>query len=193
MAPFDLNNWMMVFLRVSALLAIFPVFSMPAIPIQVRLALSALVSFLIAPGLPAAHLPDSFAGLVLLMMMEVGVGLLLGFISRILFYILEFAGNLIATEMGMNLGATLNPLNNSRGEAPGLVLFYLGAMVFLTLDMHQWILHALQRSYQMLPVGGAHLRAALFNEIVGRTGQLFLTGLLIAAPVIAVSFLINLV
>jgi flagellar biosynthetic protein FliR len=127
------------------------------------------------------------------MMMEAGVGLLLGFVSRLLFYILEFAGNLIGSEMGMNWGATLNPLSHTRSEAPGMILFYLGAMAFLSLDMHQWLLRALQRSYELLPVGGAHLGPALFNDLVHRTSQLFLVGLLIAAPVIAVSFLINLV
>src|SRR6185369_2587509 len=102
MSPFDLTNWMMVFVRVSALLAIFPIFSMTNVPVQLRLALGALVAFLIAPALPAFQAPDSFSSLVLLMMMEVGVGLLLGFVSRVLFYILEYAGNIIASEMGMN-------------------------------------------------------------------------------------------
>ena len=93
----------------------------------------------------------------------------------------------------MNWGATFNPFSNSRSEAPGLILFNAGAMIFLTLDLHHWILRALQRSYQMLPIGGAHLGPALFTDIVSRTGYLFVAGLLIAAPVIAVSFLVNLV
>src|ERR1041385_759991 len=192
--PLDLTIWTLVFLRVSALLAVFPLFSMQNVPVPARLALGALLSFFIAPGLPplpGAH--PTFAGLVLLMFMEVGAGLLLGFVSRILFYILEFTGNLIASEMGMNWGAALNPFSGGRSEAPGLILFYLGALIFLTLDLHHWMLLAVQRSYQMLPIGGARLGPALFTDIVGRTNQLFLVGLLMAAPIIAVTFLINLV
>ena len=60
MSPFDLTNWMLVFVRVSALLAIFPIFSMQNVPVQMRLALGALVSFLIAPGLSSFQAPDSF-------------------------------------------------------------------------------------------------------------------------------------
>jgi flagellar biosynthesis protein FliR len=45
----------------------------------------------------------------------------------------------------------------------------------------------------VLPVGGAHLSAALCTDLVGRVGQLFVIGLLIAAPVVAVSFLVNVV
>jgi flagellar biosynthetic protein FliR len=191
---FDPTNWLLVFVRVSALLAVFPLFSMANVPRPVRAALGALVTLLIVPlvpALPAA--PASFTGLIALVMKEAGIGLLLGFVSRLLFFALEFAGNLIATEMGMNMGATLNPFSSNRSEAPGLALFHLGAIIFLTLDLHHWLLVALQRTYQLLPIGGARLGPLLFNDIVGRTSQLFVVGLLMAAPVIAVTFLINVV
>ena len=126
-------------------------------------------------------------------MVEVGIGVLLGFVCRLLFYTLEFAGAIMASEMGLNLGATLNPFSGARSETPGLILFYLGAIIFFTLDLHHWVLVAFQRTFQVLPIGGAHLRQALFTVVVERTGQIFLVGLLMAAPMIAVSFLINLV
>jgi flagellar biosynthetic protein FliR len=190
----DPTTWLLVFLRISAMLAIFPVFSTPSVPVQLRVALAAAVTLLIVPTVTGlAHLPPGFVGLVLVMMKEVGVGLLLGYISRLIFYVLEFAGNLVAAELGMNWGASLNPFSSSRSEAPGLALFYLGAILFLTLNMHHWLLLALQRSYEALPIGGARLSPALFADMVSRANMIFLAGLLMSAPVIAVSFLINLV
>ena len=194
MYSFDVTNWMMVFTRVSALLAFFPLFSIHNFPVPMRLALGALVSFLIAPGLPPLFpAPSSLFEMLGLVAMEAGVGLLLGVIVRMVFYMLELAGNLVASELGMNSGATLNPFSGTRGEAPGMALFLLGAMLFLTLDLHQWTLRAMERSYQLLPIGGARLGNALFTDMVDRTSQLFVVGLLVAAPIIAVSFLINLV
>src|SRR5258708_6730607 len=134
MFSFDLTNWMMVFARVGALLAVFPLFATQNIPVQVRLALGALVSFLVAPGLPPlANVPSSMGGMVQLLLIEVAVGLLLGFVSKLLFYILEFAGNIIASELGMNWRAPRNPLRHSRSEAPGVILCYLAALAFPTL------------------------------------------------------------
>ena len=191
---FDLTSGMMVFLRASAMLAIFPLFSMQNFPVQLRTALGLLVAFLVTPTLALRTAgPTTFAGLIGGMVVEVGIGLLLGFVCRLLFYMLEFAGSLIASEMGLNMGATLNPFSHNRSEAPGLILFYLGAIIFLSLDLHHWVLIAFQRTFQVLPIGGAHLREALLQDFVQRTGQLFLAGLLMAAPLIAVSFLINLV
>jgi flagellar biosynthetic protein FliR len=154
----------------------------------------ALTAFLVTPVLPAlASPPDSLLGWIGLMALEAGAGLLLGFVCRLLFYILEFAGSVAATEMGLNMAASLNPLSSTRSEAPGVILYNLGGIIFLSMDMHHWLLVGLQRAYQLLPIGGAHLREALLADIVGRTSQLFVLGLLMAAPVMAVSFLINLV
>lgn len=189
----DVTNWMFVFLRAGALLAIFPLFSVPNFPVQMRIALAGLLAFVTMPFLPACPLPGTLLGLVLAFAKEIGAGLVLGFVSRLVFYLLEFAGSVIAAEMGLNLAATVNPFSAARSEAPALIFFYLGAILFLTLDLHHWVLAAFQKSYGILPVGGATLGPALLNDVVGRTSRLFLLGTIMAAPIIAVSFLINLV
>jgi len=191
---YDPTNWLLVFVRVSAMVAIFPLFSMQNFPVAMRLALATLISFLVSPLLPPlAAPPSSFTGMIGLLALEAGFGVLLGFVSRLFFYVLEFAGSLIAMEMGLNMAANFNPFSNTRSEAPGIILFNLGALLFFTLNLHHYLLVALQRSFAVLPPGGGHLSAALYTDIVGRTGQIFLVGLLIAAPIIAVSFLINVV
>ncbi|HEY0456675.1 MAG TPA: flagellar biosynthetic protein FliR [Verrucomicrobiae bacterium] len=191
---FDLTIWLLVFLRASALLVIFPLFSIQNFPVQLRLAVGAILACLLTPLLPGlVSTPHSLVGLILLMAREVAIGLLLGFVTRFIFYILEFAGNLIASEIGLNMAATLNPFTHLRSDIPGMTLYYLGALLFLTLDLHHALLIAFQRAYTVLPIGGGHLTSGLFSHFIGITSNLFVVGLLIAAPIIAVSFLINLV
>src|ERR1700689_4455739 len=97
----ELTNGLMVFLRVSAMLAVFPIFSTANFPVQLRLTLGALLAVLISPalpqGLPPAH---DLYGLVGVMAMEVAVGLLFGFASRLIFFALDMAGALISSEIG---------------------------------------------------------------------------------------------
>ena len=190
---FDIAHWMFVFLRAGALLAIFPLFSVPNFPVQVRVALAGVLAFITVPFVPPVLPPATLIGLILALAKEAGIGLLFGFVSRLVFYLLEFTGGLIAAEMGLNLAGTVNPFSAARSEAPGLILFYLGAIIFLTLDLHHWILVAFQKSYAILPVGEGRLGPGLFYDIVGRTSRIFLLGTIMAAPIIAVSFLINLV
>jgi len=192
--PFELANWMFVFLRVSALLTVFPVFSTRNIPIQLRVALGALTAFLIAPNLA----PLSFAGLAFievvgLMAKEIIVGLVIGFFSRMVFYALEMAGVIISTEMGLAMAQLYNPLTESTAQPPGTILFYLGAVLFLCMDFHHWLLFAFRQTYDVLPIGGAVLADALMNSAITATSRLFLVSLLMAAPMITISFLVALI
>lgn len=193
MPPLDLATWLLVFVRLSGLLAVFPIFSMANVPVRVRVGLGALTALLLSPVVPPLSQPPvGLMGWIGLMAAELGVGLVLGFVCRLLFYILEFAGSVVATETGLNLAAAFNVLSQARSEAPGMILFNLGTVLFLTLDLHHWLLLGLRRIYHWLPIGGARLQEALLAEMVTRVGQVFAVGLLMAAPVLAVVFLINL-
>ena len=190
----DLLNWLLVFLRITAFLAIFPVFSITNIPVQVRLALGALVAFLVAPVLPPVGLVGADFWKVLgIMSLEVTFGLLLGFVSRLLFSALDIAGAIIGAEIGLNAQAGINPMSGTQSTETASILNYLGALMFLTLNLHHGLLLAFQRSYHFLPVGGGHVRESLLLEIIGRTGQLFWFALQMSAPVMAISFIITLV
>ena len=143
----DIANWLFVFLRVSAVVLVFPVFSAKNIPARVRVALGALTAFLIAPGLP----PFSLEGfglwqIVGVMIQEVTNGLVIGFVARMVFMCLDIAGNIIATEAGLNMASDVNPMSGVRTELPGMILFYLAAIMFLTLDLHHYLLVALERA-----------------------------------------------
>jgi flagellar biosynthetic protein FliR len=190
----ELNTWMMVFLRVSSMLAVFPIFSAANFPVQLRLALGALMAALLTPTLPPAPVGSTdFIGLVGVMAMEVGAGLMLGFAGRMVFFALDAAGAIISTEIGLSLPAGINPLSEAQSVVPGMVLYYLAAMLFFSLDMHHWMLAGFQKSYSYLPIGGPHLSGMLVNDIVARTSGTFLIALQLAAPVMAVSFIISLV
>ena len=185
---------MLVFVRVGAMLAIFPVFSSTNIPVQLRIALGALVAYLVSASLPPlSTAPLGFGGLIGLFVMEVGIGLLLGFISRMIFYALDAAGNVLATEIGLMLSADFNPLSGVRSDAPGMLLNYLAVVLFFTFDMHHLFLLALQRSYNLVPIGAARLSEILFHDVVARTAGIFVIAVQISAPVIAVSFIVTLV
>ncbi|HYG23407.1 MAG TPA: flagellar biosynthetic protein FliR [Verrucomicrobiae bacterium] len=190
----DYYNWMMVFVRMTAFMMLLPFFSATNFPRMMRVALGALTAALMAPMLP----PVSLAGMTIydlvgLFVQEIAIGLLLGFIARMVFYAADLAGNIIATEMGLNMGAVVNPATGQSSPVPSSILFFLAAIVMLTMDLHHWILVGFQQTYQVLPIGGAHLNGALFETVVKHTGKIFVVALQISAPVMAVSFVVTIV
>lgn len=194
MIPDGLINWLMVFIRVSAMFSVFPLLSSQNFPRQLRVALSILMAYLVAPMVTqGAPNGQEFWTLVGLMAAEAGIGLLLGFVSRMIFFAVEMAGRIISTEMGLTLSSDINPFTGSNLEAPAMMLYYLAGVIFFSLDLHHWLLVGIQRSYTYLPIGGWHPGAALMADIIGRTTQIFVVSVQIAAPIIALSFLLSLI
>jgi flagellar biosynthetic protein FliR len=185
---------MLVFMRISAFLLVLPFFSMTNFPMMMRIALSALAAALLAPTLP--HYPlDQLRvfSLVGVMIQEISVGLLLGFMARMIFYAVDLAGNIIATEMGLQMASIMNPLEQTSTQVPATILFYLAAVVMLTLNLHHWMLLGFERTYDVLPIGASHLSAALFEAVIKNTNNIFMVALQISAPIIAVSFVVSVV
>ncbi len=186
----DLNNWMVVFVRAGAFISVVPLFTMLNVPVQVRVALAGLLAVLVAPTLPPCPLgPMPLAGLVGLFVKEALCGLLLGFVSRMIFFASDFAGHLVASELGLNMSSILDPANARPTQAPGLLLFLLTCLLMMSLDLHHWLLSGFQYSYTLVPAGGGRLSEALFNNVVEHTSRVFLIGVQIAAPMIACSLL----
>ncbi len=185
--------WFLVFARAGALIAVFPLFSAQPVPVQLRIALGACIAFLTAPLLPAMATPDSFWTVMGLVFQEVSVGLLLGFVCRLVFFALDLAGGIIATEMGLMLSSNFNPLTSAALPVPGSILFWFGIMLMFSLNLHHWIIGAFQHTYGLVPIGGAHLSEGLLLEVMRGTAEIFRLALMMAAPVMAVSFVITLI
>ena len=193
MASPELTNWLYVFIRVSALMVALPVFTAAPVPVPVRVSLCALTAMIVSPLLAAPPLAVNVWDVFRLMISETLIGLLLGFVCRFIFFAVEFAGGLISMEMGLSMSTIFNPISPSTTPVTSMALYWLALVMFLSLDLHHWVLVGIQRSYTFSPIGAAHLREALFNDVVRRSGRIFVIALQIAAPVMAVSFLITLV
>lgn len=190
----DFTTWFVIFVRFSAYLLLFPLTSAQAIPVIVRLGFAALGSFLILPLVPAVPLDGAALHEVFRMFfLEVSTGVILGMIARFLFYAVEMAGSLIATESGLMLSSNFNPVTASFVSSPGVLLHWMTLILMLTLDLHHWLIIGLQRSYEIVPAGGAKLSELLLTDVIGRAGGMFVIALQMTGPILATSFLVTMV
>ena len=186
-------NWFMIFVREGAMLSIFPLFSATAIPVRMRIALAGFMSFLILPILPV-HVDVSNAtlfGFVGLIISEISIGLLFGWLVRILMFSVTLAGHFISTQIGLQLGGMVAPGDEQPTEIPAVMLQMLAISLMITLDMHYTLLVGFQQSYHLLPIGGGILSDRLFDDVTLMAGRTFLIAAKIAAPIIAVGIVVN--
>jgi flagellar biosynthesis protein FliR len=190
----DVTTWFLIFVRFSAYLLLFPVTSTQSVPVIVRLGFCGLCSFLILPFVPPVTLQNTPMHHVLgIIFVEASTGLTLGLLARFIFYAVEIAGSIIATETGLMLSSNFNPITSTFGSAPGALLHWMSIVLLLSLNLHQWVIIGLQRSYEIIPVGTANLSELLLSNIVGRASGMFVIALQMTAPILAASFLVTLI
>lgn len=183
-----------VLTRVTAMFLVLPVFSSSMFPVQARLGLAGIIAIMLVPMLGVtAVVPSHLAGLVMTLIGEILIGLMLGFAGRLLFFAVEFAAELISREAALMRAQSFDPTTETQGSVLAPLYFFLTLMVFMVTGTHLEVLAALVRSYDLVPVGLGFFAIKDVEDIARQTGGIFALGLRMAAPVMAMAFVVNLI
>lgn len=182
----------LVFTRATGMLLLMPVFSGQMIPRQVRIALAFLLGITLAPiALPDFPQPDTWIGGALQIVHELAVGAIMGLASRLIFYAMEVAGEYVSVAIGLSLSANIDPFTRDRASPANTMLVALSTILFLATNAHLWCLLAFSRSFEVIPPAAA-MSNHTADVLILSAGRIFLIALQIAAPMLAISFLVNL-
>lgn len=182
------------FLRVLALFQVMPVIGQRTVPARVRVALAFMIA-MAASGLvpPPPPVPLDSPVALLLVIQQLLVGLSLGFAVRIVFAAVEFAGEVAGLQMGMNFAGFFDPVLASQGTAVSRFFATLVGFLFIVMNGHLTVIHAVVESLVAFPVGPEPF-AFLRETQPHRWGAMvFELGLWMALPLIAMLLLVNLV
>lgn len=182
------------FLRTLSMLATVPVLSSRAVPVRVKIGLAFFVALCAQASLPVMPVValDSPAGLAMVAQ-QVLVGVTLGFAARVVFTAVEFAGELIGLQMGLNFAGFFDPATGSQGTATSRFFGMIGSLLFVVINGHLLLLAALLRSFDAFPVSDAPFEVvrALQPQVWG--AEIFRLGLWIALPIVTMLLFVNLV
>jgi len=185
---------LLIFVRTGALFMAVPVLGGSIIPVQVRVMLGMLVAVTLLPICPAVPLVGADAiTLFMAILYEFFIGLMMGLAVQGVFSCVEFAAETITSEIGLIRSETLDPSSGGAGQSGGMttLLYYLGLMIFLGLGIHHQVILSLARSFIALPAGSMNTTGLSLDALMHVTTQIFIVGILMSAPFIAVNFLIN--
>lgn len=175
--------------RPGALLLAAPGLGGQAVPLLARIGLTVLLAFALAPAVRMPVGPD--AGLALVVAREFAIGLALGLTARALIAGAELAGHICSQQIGFSYAATIDPDGGARNTALASLYGLLAIFTWLAIDGHHLLLRALHASYTGLPIGHGGLDASLHTSIREVLGLVFVTGLRLAAPVVAVIMVVE--
>lgn len=182
------------FIRTLALFTTIPVLSQRTVPMRLRVALAFLITVCAQASLPAMPvIPLDSPQTVLVIIQQVLIGVTLGFAARIVFAAIEFAGELVGLQMGLNYAGFFDPSTGGQGTAVGRFFGTTVAWLFIIINGHLLLIMALVQSFQAFPVRPepfAFLRA-LQPQVWG--AEIFKLGLWIALPMVTMLLFVNLV
>lgn len=195
--PAQLQHWVTLLLwplcRIGAFLMVDPLLGHANIPNTVKVGFAVLLSVLLAPVLPP--LPDvpvvSWEGLGVCVE-QVLIGASLGMVMKVTLAATEMAGEICGLQMGLGFANFYAAESNTNTMVLSRLLSMVTLLMFLALDGHLQVLELLAGTFSALPVGNLHFDAGAWQLIARYGSHIFLTGLLLALPMVAALLIINL-
>ncbi len=190
----------LVVARLIPIVQLVPYMGGEAIPNTVKMGLAIALAILVYPSIwmqgGAGALPQGAFEISALVIKEVFVGIMLGFVCALSFEALRMAGQIIDNSAAITQATTMVPQLPERISPSSNFLYQLGIVFFFAIGGHRMFLWALTRSFELIPpYGGIDTGEGLTEAaitVVRLTADAITLGVLMAFPVLAAIMLTNL-
>ena len=180
-----LEFYLLILMRVSGFIMTAPFFSYSSVPMRIRAAMSVFMSLVVIQVTPVVDLTYSGVfGYSALVLKESMIGVVLGLMCSMCFYIINLAGQLMDMEMGLSMANMFDPMVNMQFSVTGSLYNYLLMLMLVVTNMHYYIIRAIVDSFSYFNVGKA---------VVDFIANYFIIAVRIVLPVFCCMLLINVV
>lgn len=176
--------------RIVGVLLVAPVWSLPMIPRNTRIAMGIVLSmamFGVAPPTGLANSPY----LPIQIGAELMIGSTIGMVTALFMHGTLLAGEIVSVQMGLSVAAALAPSVGFTGPGVGSLKNMLVVGLYLALGGHLVLIAALAGSFAAIPAGGAFHLVSAQGMVVHLAAGVFVTALKVAAPLMAAMMLGN--
>lgn len=185
--------FVLVFIRVSSMFVFAPLFGSGRIPKRVKMLLALTLSLGVAGGLPMpGKLPESSWAAVIGIGGEICFGLAIGMILSLVFISVQWAGEVIGQQMGLNISEVLDPQFGGAGSLIGDLYFWFAMVIFLSIRGHQMLLHGLRASFESLPVLSVGISESIVDLLLSLLTGATTLALCLAGPMLITMIVVDL-
>lgn len=180
--------------RLMPLLLLLPFMSRNLVPRTVVFGVAAGIGLIVLPILPESLVVRADMSLLFIVAKEAFVGLVVGFVCAIPFWVMEAVGFIVDNQRGASMSATINPLTGHDTSPIGMLLNMAFITFFFAIGGMAILLDLIYQSYRLWPPDRfwpvLDLQEAAL--LVGQINRLVLLALLLAAPPLVIMFMAEL-
>ncbi len=181
--------FILLFFRFGSLFLAAPIFSHTTIPMTMKVMMAFFFSVVFFSFVPALEIPLNVTSVIVAILSEILFGLVIGVMLQLAYNVITFAGGIISFVMGFSMATAIDPQNGVSMPIVSQFLSLLALMVLFTFNLHHWLILYISHSLSMVPLGGFIMTKHMFEYIIHAVANMFMVGLMISFPIIALSLL----
>ena len=184
----QLEAFLLIFIRMTGLFILSPIFGRNNLPAVFKIGFSFFLAviFVNVNGAPAVSMTTNITLYALYILKELIVGLVIGYATYVIMSAIYLAGQMIDMQVGFGSVNVLDATSNIQVPLTSNFYYMYIILIFLTLNGHFFIIQALFRSFEIIPIDMLGFNANFVPEVMD-------IALKIAAPIIATIFVADVV
>lgn len=189
----SIYDFILIFARLSAMIAFAPVFGAQNVPIAAKTAIAFTFSVIFTTFLRPMGIPPETTtlGLAVQLAAEASIGAAIGFCSTFIFEIIIFAGYIIDYMIGFGFINVVDPQSGASISIFAFFYSFLTLLLFMMVDGHHILIEIMVRSYELIPVFNVNLTQTTLDHLMNLISSVFYIGFKIAAPIFIIMFTID--
>ncbi|KQX69177.1 MULTISPECIES: flagellar biosynthetic protein FliR [unclassified Paenibacillus] len=188
--------FLLIFCRITSFFVVVPILSSRNVPMMFKIGLSVFISLIIFATMGLDKPIPMDGEYILLIIREMLVGVLLGFLAYIFFTVVQTAGSFMDMQIGFSMASVIDPLTGASSPMLGNLKYMIAVLLFLSFDGHHYLIRAIIDSYRWIPLDNQLFTriydGQISNFLFQSLSKMFYLSFQLAAPIIAALFLTDL-
>lgn len=178
--------------RMSGFVLFNPIMGRNNIPVAYRVGLTLVLSVSVVSAVSVQQtvaMPVGLVDLSIRILLEMALGFFFGMVMNFFFYIPQFAGTVIDTQMGMSMNQIYDPASQSNLSVTGVLLNAMMTMLFFAANGHHTLLKIILTSGQVVPYGAVSLGTDAAQAMLAVFVECTLLAMKLTLPILAAELL----
>ncbi|MGZ3744886.1 MAG: flagellar biosynthetic protein FliR [Pseudobdellovibrionaceae bacterium] len=183
----------LIFLRMIAFVVSSVVFGSGNISVPVKILLALVLSMVVLPSihLKAEDAANLVTDVVLLSAREIFLGLSLGFLTRLFFFVVGMTGELVSVSIGLGQAQIFNPMMGSNSNTVEQFYNTIATLIFFAVNGHHLLISAIAQSYDLIPLAQMKLNLGPYAEIATFAQDMMVMAIKMTAPILGAVMITN--